>query len=331
MIKFAEFCSGIGGFRLGLENIGWESVYSNEIDDKCELTYMENFHTKFDSKDIFQIDISQIPDFNVLCAGFPCQPFSQAGNQQGFLDARGTIYFEIEKIIEIKQPEVVFLENVKNLVRHDKGNTFRYICASLEKIGYTVYYEILNSAYFSVPQSRERVYIVAFRQDLNIELFNFTSYLTEPVGLRKFINHNDYSIPITTRWEEYIDLYTKQVKESDISFKVPKTRKKLEKIGKETDLSDCVFQIRSSGIRAISLDQPFPTFAVSNSGGGAMIPVLSQERRHLNLIEMKRIMGFPDNFIFPVSRTDSIKQLANAVVPQVIESIGKDIQSVLLW
>ena len=96
-------------------------------------------------------------------------------------------------------------------------------------------------------------------------------------------------------------------------------------------MSDCVFQIRSSGIRAISLDQPFPTFAVSNSGGGAMIPVLSQERRHLNLIEMKRIMGFPDNFIFPVSRTDSIKQLANAVVPQVIESIGKDIQSVLLW
>ena len=115
-----------------------------------------------------------------------------------------------------------------------------------------------------------------------------------------------------------------------MSFTLPKTRKSLERISASCDLSDCVFQIRSSGIRAYSLDEPFPTFAVSNSGGGAMIPVLSKERRHLNLTEMRRIMGFPEWFSFDaVSRTDAIKQLANAVCPPVISSICNDIQKTL--
>lgn len=116
-----------------------------------------------------------------------------------------------------------------------------------------------------------------------------------------------------------------------MSFPLPKTRVALERVGQNCDLNDCVFQIRSSGIRAYSLDEPFPTFAVSNSGGGAMIPVLSKERRHLNLTEMRRIMGFPENYdLSHVSRTDAIKQLANAVCPPVIASICNDIKRAIV-
>lgn len=325
MATFAEFCAGIGGFRLGLEELGWECVYSNEVDSKCEKTYSANFGEGFDSHDIFSINEHELPDFDVLCAGFPCQPFSIAGNRRGFNDDRGTIYYKIEDIIRTKLPKVVFLENVKNLKTHDKGNTFSYIVNSLEVLGYSVFNDVLDSSYYGVPQSRPRIYIVAFRRDLNVTLFNFFQGNNHQTPLREFMNYGDYSIPITQKWESYIDLYTGKVTEDELDFEVPKTRKSLERIGKDVELDNCVFQIRSSGIRAFSLDYPFPTFAVSNSGGGAMIPVYSGERRHLNLIEMKRIMGFPDDYQFPVARTDAIKQLANAVCPPVITSIGRDI------
>lgn len=143
--------------------------------------------------------------------------------------------------------------------------------------GYNVYDKIIDSTYFGVPQSRPRIYIVAFSNDSysNIK-FEFTEKLTEKTPLRNFLNLGDYSIPISKRWEEYIDLYTEKKEESDISFTLPKTRKKLERVSSNCNINDCVFQIRSSGIRAYSLDAPFPTFAVSNSGGGAMIPVLSK-------------------------------------------------------
>lgn len=330
MTTFAEFCSGVGGFRLGLEALDWKCVYSNEVDSKCEQTYMANFGESFDSYDIFSINEHELPDFDVLCAGFPCQPFSIAGNRQGFEDERGTVFYKIEDIIKAKKPQAVFLENVKNLKSHDKGNTLRYILSALENLGYSVYYEVLDSSYYGVPQSRPRIYIVAFRKDLNVELFNFSQGNNVQTTLREFMLYGDNSISISAKWHDYIDLYTGRITENDLNFEVPKTRKKLERIGKGVDLKNCIFQIRSSGIRAFSLDAPYPTFAVSNSGGGAMIPVYSGERRHLNLTEMKRIMGFPDSYKFPVSRTDAIKQLANAVCPPVIQSIGRDIKEYLL-
>lgn len=330
MIKYAEFCTGIGGFRIGISNSKMESmpVYSNEIDNRCELTYYKNFNEKFNSKDIFNLNEENLPDFDMICAGFPCQPFSQAGRGDGFKDPRGTIFFKLMEIIRCKRPDIVFFENVPNLKNHDKGNTFKEIKKQLNDAGYNVYDKIIDSTYFGVPQSRPRIYIVAFSKDRysNIK-FEFTEKLTEKTPLRNFLNLGDYSIPISKRWEEYIDLYTEKKEESDISFTLPKTRKKLERVSSNCNINDCVFQIRSSGIRAYSLDAPFPTFAVSNSGGGAMIPVLSKERRHLNLIEMRRIMGFPESFdLTAVSRTDAIKQLANAVCPPVIESICDDIK-----
>lgn len=328
MLRCAEFCAGIGGFRLGLSEskLPVKMIYSNEIDENCEKTYYENFSELFTSRDIFNINPSEIPDFDMVCAGFPCQPFSQAGQNKGFDDPRGTILFKLNEIIVSKRPKIVLLENVPNIIRHNKGKTFSTIVNSLEEVGYCVFYRILDSTYFGVPQSRPRVYIVAFeRRSLGVPDFNFTTKLTDKTPLRPYLKPGDYSIPISNKWQEYIDLYTNRKTSQEVSFNLPKTRVSLERIAVGCDLDDCVFQIRSSGIRAYSLDEPFPTFAVSNSGGGAMIPVLSKERRHLNLVEMRRIMGFPENFVLPVSRTDSIKQLANAVCPPVICSICNDI------
>ena len=333
MIRYAEFCTGVGGFRLGIEssNIAARLVYSNEIDDSCERTYERNFERKFDSKDIFEIDVQTLPDFDMLCAGFPCQPFSVAGKELGFNDSRGTIFFQLLSIIEVKKPKIVFLENVPNLVRHDKGRTFRTITEKLMDSGYTVSSAILDSAYFGIPQSRSRVYIIGLKRDTyGDRKVEFTKKRTEKTSFRPFIIQGDCSIPVTKRWDEYIDYYLgiKTIKE--MSFEVPRTRRALERVAPNCDLNDCVFQVRSSGVRALSVDSPLPTLTVLNSGGGAHIPILSKERRHLSINEMKRVMGFPDIFDFgAVSRTDAAKQLANAVCPPVIESVFIDVATAI--
>lgn len=323
-LKYIELCAGIGGFRLGIElsKITAECVYRNEIDEFCEKTYFENFNESFNEKDIFDIDTKKLPDFDFLCAGFPCQPFSIAGNQGGFSDERGQIYFRISQIIKERAPKMIILENVANLINHNKGETFKYILSDLSKLDYHVKYDIIDSRYFGLPQSRPRVYIVALKKHLYREVnYEFPKSNGKSSVLRDIIKSGDNSIPISEKWNTYIDLYTNKITKDDVGFIIPKTRRTLERISKNCDVADCIFQIRSSGIRAFSLDDVYPTFAVSNSGGGAMIPVLSKERRHLSLIEMKRLMGFPDDFIFPVSRTHSIKQLANAVCPPVVAEI----------
>jgi len=330
MLTFADFCAGIGGFRLGLENLGWQCVYSCEVDRNCEKTYALNFGTNFDAENIFGLEPLTLPQFDVLCAGFPCQPFSIAGKQLGFEDARSSVLLQLLKIIACKKPPVVILENVPNFISHQAGKSFSFLLKQFDKLGYDVHTEILDSAYFNIPQSRKRFYLVAFRKSYNSLFFAITKKQSlEVVSFRKYIAHNDYSIPISEKWERYIDLYTGKIALNQINFDVPKTRLTLERINRGVELEDCVLQMRSSGIRACSIDAPLPTFAVSHSGGGAMIPGYSKERRHLNLTEIKRIMGFSDDFKFNVSRTDAIKQLSNAVCPAVVSSVGMDIQTFL--
>lgn len=328
-LKCAEFCTGVGGFRLGLESskLCCKVVYSNEINDACEKTYVRNFGKGFDSKDLLALDPKQLPDFDMLCAGFPCQPFSIAGKELGFDDPRGGIFFKLLKFLRVKRPRIVFLENVVNLVRHDHGNTYKTILKKLDDEGYEVSAKILDSAYFGVPQSRSRVYIVGLqRSAFGKRQIDFTAKRTERTAFGPFVDRTTPQNTVTPRWSEYIDLYVGRKTLAQMSFTVPRTRRVLERISKGCDLLDCVFQARSSGIRALSLSDPFPTFTVLNSGGGAHVPVLSKERRHLSLVEMKRIMGFPEWYDFSaVSRTDAAKQLANAVCPPVIASICDDI------
>ena len=321
---FADLCAGIGGFRIGLEAFGGKCIFSSDVDVNCEKTYKANHKNAYDVYNIFDIDETKFPAVDILCAGFPCQPFSIAGKKIGFKDKRGNVFFKIAAIVKVAKPKIVFLENVTNLVRIDKGNTLKTIFLELEKNGYHVYYDILDSSDFGVPQARKRLYIVAIDNKFSSFGFQFTKKRKPKTAFKNFINKGDYSIPISQKWQTYIDLYTGKISAENVPFDIPKTRKALERIDKNVDLNNCVFQMRSSGIRALSIDKPLPTFAVSVSGGGAMIPVYSKERRHLSLIEMKRLMGFADDFIFPVSRTNAIKQLANAVCPPVIASICED-------
>lgn len=329
VLRYAEFCAGVGGFRLGIEasSLKAKLVYANEINDACAKTYERNFKRKFDSRDLLTLDVNALPDFDMICAGFPCQPFSIAGKELGFDDPRGGIFFKLIKIIRVKKPTVVFLENVANLIRHNHGDTFKRILRELDRSGYSVAYKVLDSSYFGVPQSRNRVYIIGFlRETLGDRHITFTERKTTRTPFRKFVDRKATSNPITPKWNEYVDLYLGKKQIGDMTFDVPRTRRSLERIASGCDLSDCVLQARSSGIRALSLDDPFPTFTVLNSGGGAHIPILTKSRRFLSIDEMKSIMGFPAWYDFTaVSRTDAAKQLANAVCPPVIQSVCEDI------
>ena len=189
MIRYAEFCTGIGGFRLGIEQslLDTELVYANEIDESCEHTYKRNFGNCFDSKDIFSLDPCEIPDFDMMCAGFPCQPFSQAGMERGFDDPRGTIFFKLFEIIKEKKPAILFFENVPNLMRHNAGKTYETIKSCLEKVGYEISADILDSTYFGIPQSRPRIYIVALKKtEYGEQKVSFSKGYTPKTPLRTY-------------------------------------------------------------------------------------------------------------------------------------------------
>lgn len=165
-LKCASFFAGVGGIDIGFESVkDFEVIYANEIDPYPVKTYELNSALKVDCEDIHKVDAESLPDFDVMLAGFPCQAFSVAGKQAGFNDekGRGTLFFELVRILKVKKPAVVFLENVKNLVSHDKGNTFKVILDELHSLGYKVRKEVLNAKdYGDVPQNRERIYIVGF-------------------------------------------------------------------------------------------------------------------------------------------------------------------------
>lgn len=171
---FSDLCAGIGGFRIGLESIGGQCVYSSEIDTDCEMTYQSNFGEPFNFHDLTKIDALSFPKVDIFCAGFPCQPFSIAGKQKGFNDARGNIFFKLAEIIFHSKPNIVFLENVSNLISINNGEIMKSILAKLNEIGYNVTYEILDSSNFGIPQSRKRVYIVGIRKEITNMPFQFT-------------------------------------------------------------------------------------------------------------------------------------------------------------
>jgi DNA (cytosine-5)-methyltransferase 1 len=185
--KFIDLFAGIGGTRLGFERAGGECVFSSEWDPFAQKTYQANFN-EIPHGDITKISPEQIPDFNILVAGFPCQPFSSIGKRQGFKHAtQGTLFYDVLRIIEAKQNEAFLLENVPGLTTHDNGNTFKTILSALDEIGYNVHYKILDAANFGVPQQRKRIYIVGLRKDLKSNQ-NFIF----PIGNDKDVSINKY-------------------------------------------------------------------------------------------------------------------------------------------
>ena len=184
-ITFIDLFCGIGGFRLALESLGAKCVFSCDTDRQARKTYQANFG-EMPEGDITQIEAGSIPDFNILCAGFPCQPFSMAGKKRGFKDTRGALFFDIVRIVRAKQPEVIFLENVPNLIHHDNGNTLRVILDTLNDLGYDVHYQILNAAWYGVPQIRKRIYFVCFRKDVQVD-FVFPEPTFEDVAVEDYL------------------------------------------------------------------------------------------------------------------------------------------------
>ena len=183
-MKVASFFAGVGGIDLAFKACGFDIVWANELDrDACQ-TYRLNFDSELVQGDIRKIRLKDIPDFDVMVGGFPCQAFSVAGLRKGFADKRGNLFFELERIFRRKKPKVIFLENVKNLVGHDNGQTFRVILESLRKAKYHVKYQVLNACeYGNLPQNRERIYIVAFRDKNAFIEFDFP----EPIELTNTI------------------------------------------------------------------------------------------------------------------------------------------------
>lgn len=305
-ITFIDLFCGIGGFRLALESLGAKCVFSCDKDRQARKTYEANFGEEPEG-DITTIAADSIPDFNILCGGFPCQPFSIAGKQRGFKDTRGTLFFEIVRIVKAKQPEVVFLENVPNLARHDNGNTLRVILDTLDGLGYDVYYQILNAAWYGVPQIRKRIYFVCFRKDLQVD-FSFPEPTFEDVAVEDYLEDD-----VDEKY--YLDI-------NSITFYKPDTD--IRQL--DTYRMGYIGSI-SQGRRVYSVKGCTPTFVVSARGtaGSTEAYSINGRVRRLTPYESKRIMGFPDNFVFPVKEERAYQQLGNSVAVPVVRMIAEKI------
>lgn len=309
-----SFFAGVGGIDLAFEQQGFKVVYANEIDKLACQTYEANFDVKIDNRDINYVKSSEIPNFDIMLAGFPCQAFSLAGYRQGFEDekGRGTLFFELERIFKEKKPSIIFLENVKNLVGHDKGNTFRIILEKLEKAEYHVKYQVLNAMeYGNIPQNRERIYIVAFRDEKRYQEFTFPRPCELKTRLNDVIN---YEKKVESRY-----YYTE---------KCPFYNKLQESIkSKET-----IYQWRRIYVRE-NKNNVCPTLTANMGTGGHNVPLIFTDHgiRKLTPKECFKLQGYPEDYILPsyIANTHLYKQAGNSVVVPIISRIANEIRNTI--
>ena len=307
MIKFIDLFCGIGGFRLAFEALGAKCVFSADIDKFACETYKLNFG-EFPFYDVSKLDADTIPNFDILCAGFPCQPFSIAGQRKGFEDTRGTLFFDVARIIKAKEPKAFVLENVKGLVNHDKGQTLRVILETLEnELNYKVFYKVLNSKDYALPQNRERIFIVGFK-DKNIN-FSFPKKLDKEVDLSSILESNpkDTDISELAKFNVINNL---------------KNHKRYEEIKNKPLL--LAYEIRKSRC-TFRFDAIAPTLTAKMGTGGNNVPILVQKMRKLTTRECLRIQGFPNSFKIEPNKMQSYKQIGNSVSVPVVERVAREI------
>lgn len=292
--SFIDLFAGIGGIRLGFEFAGGHCVFSSEFDENACKTYEANFG-EHPSGDITKIDAKDIPDFDILLGGFPCQAFSIIGKKEGFENETcGTLFFEIERILKEKMPKAFMLENVRNLTAHDKGNTFRVIRTHLEALGYTVYAKVLNALDYGVPQKRERIIIVGFKDNI---LFSFPDPV--PVNKRKTL---------------------KDILETDVDEKYyVKDRIRESRLMRLKDPNYPKPYISHENM-AGSIT-PHPYSSCLRAGASANYILINDERRPTER-EMLRIQGFPDDFKIVVSYGQIKHQTGNSVAVPVIKAVA---------
>lgn len=315
-LKCASFFAGVGGIDKGFEDTGFfETVYANEFDPYPVKTFELNFNIKVDCQDIHNVSSKHIPDFDVMLAGFPCQAFSIAGNRQGFNDkkGRGVLFFELLRIIKEKQPQIIFLENVKNLVGHDNGNTFSVIIEELKNENYYIKFSVLNAMeYGNIPQNRERIYIVAFKDKNKYQRFCF------PMPLK-----------LTTKLDDIIDF------ESKVDDKYYYTAGKYkgniyELLNEAMDDSNAIYQWRRKYVRK-NKSGVVPTLTANQGEGGHNVCIIRTKYgiRKMTPKECFNTQGFPKSFRLPVDMSDArlYKQAGNSVCVSVIRRIAEQIKA----
>lgn len=328
-LKSIDLFAGIGGIRLGFESAfgeGIETVFVSEWDKYAQKTYSENFKDDFSiAGDITQIDAKDIPDFDICLAGFPCQAFSLAGARKGFDDdykgmCRGTLFLDVARICEEHKPKVIFCENVKGLVIHDKGRTFKIITKTFEDLGYKVFYKVLNSKDYGVPQNRERIYIVAFRNDIHSDNFTFP----EPTDTNKVL------ADIIEEHEVSVKYYLSTVYLDTLRKHKARHAAKGNGFGYEIrDLQGIAGAIVCGGMgreRNLIIDNRLTNFVPVTKIKGE---VNREGIRKMTPREWARLQGFPDNYKLPLADVHLYKQFGNSVTVPVITAIAKQIKLIL--
>lgn len=313
MYSVASFFAGVGGIDLGFELTKQaRTIYANEIDPYPIQTFEANFPIKVDQRDICDVKASEVPNIDIILGGFPCQAFSIAGYRKGFEDekGRGTLFFEILRIIKAKKPKAILLENVKNLVSHDNGNTFRVILEALKDAGYHVRYAVLNAMeYGNIPQNRERIYIVGFKNKKVFEKFTFP----EPIPLKKTIHDViDFINPVDEKY-----LYTKGKYKGDI----------YDKLVAAMDDSNAVYQWRRKYVRK-NMSGVVPTLTANQGEGGHNVCLVKTRQgiRKMTPKECFNTQGFPESFVLPnIADGRLYKQAGNSVCVSVVKRIAEQI------
>ncbi|MCL2386340.1 MAG: DNA cytosine methyltransferase [Defluviitaleaceae bacterium] len=295
--RFIDLFAGIGGIRLGFESVSGHCVFSSEWDEQAAKTYEANFGEK-PAGDITQIDARDIPDFDILLGGFPCQPFSIIGDKEGFEhETQGTLFFDILRILDEKSPSAFMLENVRNLTAHDKGNTFRVIIKHLESLGYHVQSKVLNALDFGVPQKRERIIICGFRDRV------------------------DFHFPQPIPHYERLSLLDILEDEEDLD--------------KSLWVRECIKNSRIERMK-VELERPYIThenvggsvtphhFSCALRAGASANYILINNERRPSPREMLRLQGFPDTFKIVVPYTGIKKQTGNSVAVPVIKAVANE-------
>lgn len=303
-IRFIDLFAGIGGFRYAIQNAGErfdvkvDCVLSSEIDKECQKVYRENFGEKPEG-DITQIAAESVPDHDILLAGFPCQPFSIIGNLKGFEDTRGTLFFDIARILQAKKPMVFVLENVKLLVGHNKGETIKRIMGTLEDLGYHTTYKVLNALDFGLPQKRERVFIVGFREPC------FFDWPKKNIPMKPLSEILEKNVP-----KQYFA--SEHIRKKRLSKQSPTKEPTIWHENKAGNISAYPF---SCALRA----------------GASYNYLLVNGERRLTSREMLRLQGFPNTFKFVCSYTQTRKQLGNSLPVPVAQAIIENVFKACGW
>ena len=310
-MRVGSLFSGIGGIDLGFEQAGFDIEWANEIDSAACMTYRHNFpNTYLIDGDVRNINPCALPEIDVLVAGFPCQSFSIMGYQRGFKDPRGNLFFEIARYIDAKKPQVVFLENVKNLMEHDNGKTFLVIYNTLAQLGYSVKYKVMNATDVNIPQNRARIFIVAFRDIEDCDRFVFPN----AVSLKATIE----------------DIIDRTVKHDDVYYYGSESRYFKALNAKIVDKTG-IYRIDDSGV-ATRKWEICPTLKANMGTYHDRVPIIRDDFgiRKLTPVECLAFQGFPKNYTFKgISLENAYKQVGNTVCVPVVKIIANQLFAII--